>query len=415
MPDWKNYPPTEFCIRFLEWSRNSFKTVFLILFSVSALAQESFVQHPAEKLASFPFTTLTGGVIVVRVQLDGYPDTLNFIIDTGSGGISIDSLTCLRMKLPSEPSDKMVLGIGGIRKVRFVNHKKLRVGDLEIDSLNFHISDYSLLSSVYGDKIDGIMGFSFLSRYIVKIDYDNNIITVFSRGYMKYPKGGFLLRPSLVSLPVQSAKVKEAGESTCKFYFDTGAGLCLLLTTDFLADSAIFNKYKKPLPTQAQGLGGKANMEITTLKEFRLGPYKFKNIPTHIFDDEYNVTAYPYLAGLIGNDILRRFNLLLNYEKKTFYLSPNTHFYDPFDYSYTGLGLYWDEDGEIRVGDIQKGSPAELAGFAVGDVVISVNKNTSKNLQTYKMLMQNVGQRLKFIVLRGTGPVELTLKVKSIL
>ena len=382
--------------------------------NTGAQAQEAYVR-PAVKLSSFPFTTLTGGVILVAIQLDGYPDTLHFVIDTGSAGMSIDSTTSLRLNLLSVPSDVQVLGIGGTRNVRFVLKKKIHIGSLAIDSLNMHISDYSLLSSVYGEKIDGILGFSFLNRFIVKIDYDSQIVTIFSRGYMRYPKGGFLLHPTLVSLPVQAATIRESLQSNCRFYFDTGAGLCLLLTTDFLKDTALFAKSKTPLPTQAQGLGGKANMQITTLKEFKLGPYKFKNIPTHIFDDEYNVTAYPALAGLIGNDILRRFNILLNYEKKCFYLTPNTHYNDPFDYSYTGLGLYWEETGEITVGDIQKGSPAAKAGFEVGDVVQSVNYNDSKNLQVYKTMMQNIGSNLRFNVLREKTMVTLTMRVKSIL
>ena len=83
----------------------------------------------------------------------------------------------------------------------------------------------------------------------------------------------------------------------------------------------------------------------------KLGPYKFRNVPTYIFEDEYNVTSYPYLGGLIGNDMLRRFNFIMNYERRDLYLMPNSHFTEPFDYSYTGLGMYV-IDGEIRVIDV---------------------------------------------------------------
>jgi predicted metalloprotease with PDZ domain len=156
-------------------------------------------------------------------------------------------------------------------------------------------------------------------------------------------------------------------------------------------------------------------MQITTMKELKLGPYKFRNIPVYIFDDEYNVTSYPYLAGLIGNDVLRRFNIILNYEKKILYLTPNSHFRDPFDYSYTGLGLYWVE-GEIRVGDVMKDSPADKAGFKLDDVVIGVNDNLSQNLQLYKSMLQNTGDRIKVLVKRpDAGMLELSIKVKSIL
>ena len=43
----------------------------------------------------------------------------------------------------------------------------------EVDSLDFYINDYEILSSVYGEKIDGVIGYSLFSRYIIKIDYDS--------------------------------------------------------------------------------------------------------------------------------------------------------------------------------------------------------------------------------------------------
>ena len=369
----------------------------------------------ARLLTQIPFTTFTGGVVVVRAQLVGYPDTLNFIMDTGSGGISLDSATCLRLHILPELTDRLIMGIGGVRQLRYVKNKSLEIGNLRMDSLNFHVSDYDILSSVYGDRIDGIIGYSFFSRYIVKIDYDSNLVSIYTKGTIKYPRGGQILKPTMVNIPMEGATLRDSRQLDARFYFDTGAGLCLLLNTDFVRDSAIFSTDKKPLPTQAQGMGGKANMEITTMKELKLGPYRFKNLPVYIFEDDYNVTSYPYLAGLIGNDVLRRFNIILNYEKKILCLMPNTHYRDPFDYSYTGLGLYW-IDGEIRVGDVMKDSPAEKAGFKADDIVISMNDNMSQNLQLYKSMLQNTGDRIKIMVNRpDSGMLILNLKVRSIL
>src|SRR5450432_435869 len=155
-------------------------------------------------------------------------------------------------------TDKLISGIGGVRQLRFVNNKSLIIGNLRVDSLNFHVSDYDILSSVYGDRIDGIIGYSFYSRYIVKIDYDSNEMYVYSKGNFKYPRGGFILRPAMVGLPVEGAMIRDIREVNARFYFDTGAGLCLLLNSDFMRDSAILNLEKKPLPTQAQGMAEKA-------------------------------------------------------------------------------------------------------------------------------------------------------------
>ena len=106
-------------------------------------------------------------------------------------------------------------------------------------------------------------------------------------------------------------------------------------------------------------------MRLTTIRELKLGPFHFHHVPTYIFDDAYNVTSYPNLGGLIGNDILRRFNVILNYDRRYFCLTPNSHYHDLFDYSYSGLSIYWEDDGMIRVGDVMPGSPAEKAGLKV--------------------------------------------------
>ena len=388
--------------------------VATITLSSPLQAQEEFVPPPAKLLSTFPFRQFTGGVVLVKARFAEYPDSLNFILDTGSGGISLDSTTCERLKIKSSPSDRTIRGIAGIRTVRFVYNQKLHLPNLDVDSLNFHVNDYEILTAAYGEQIDGIIGFSFLSRYIVKIDYDSSRIHVYSKGSMKYPRGGFLLRPILSTLPIQVARIHDEREINSRFYFDTGAGLCLLLSSDFVDDSSLLSKKKKPVLTQGEGLGGKMEMKLTTVRDFKLGPYRFKKVPTYIFDDNYNVTAYPYLGGLIGNDILRRFNIIINYDRRDIYLQPNTHFRDPFDYSYTGLGIY-KIDGEVRVIDIMPGSPAEKAGFIPGDIIMAMNNNFSKNVQTYKNLMQNVGEKIKVLVLRENGPIILTLKVKSIL
>src|SRR5580698_4946456 len=88
-----------------------------IIFATScnfANAQEEFIPPPSQLLTSFPFNILTGGIITVKARMGNYPDTLTFIFDTGSGGISLDSSTCIKLKIPTELSDKTIRGIAGI-------------------------------------------------------------------------------------------------------------------------------------------------------------------------------------------------------------------------------------------------------------------------------------------------------------
>jgi hypothetical protein len=187
-----------------------------------------------------------------------------------------------------------------------------------------------------------------------------------------------------------------------------------MLNEDFLEDSNFLDKKRVLYAKEAEGVGGKVDMHMTVIKEMRIGPYRFKNIPVFVFNDTFNITSYPYLSGIIGNDILRRFNLILNYAKREFYLMPNSHYQDPFDYAYSGIELYY-IDGDIVLGDVAIGSPAEVAGLQEGDVLIGINNILNANIQQYKTTLQAAGQKIRIIITRDGKLMEFNFKVKSIL
>ncbi len=380
-------------------------------------AQEQFVETipPSKYITSIPFTMLTGGVVLIRAKLNDYPDSLNFILDTGSGGISLDSTTVEEFRIPTTPSDKTIRGIGGIKKVSFFNNGALAFPGLKVERLNFHVNDYEILSSVYGIRIDGIIGYSFFSRYIVSINYDEYKIHVYSLGNYAYPREGHILRPMFTALPIQHSYFTDSKRFFQRFYLDTGAGLSFLLSERYIKDSAVLRKKKKePFLTQAEGLGGKMSMRLTTVREVRIGPYRFRKVPTLLFSDDYNVTSYPHVGGLIGNDLLRRFNITFNYTRQEVHIVPNSHYRDLFDYAYTGLSIYY-TDGKIFVDDVVPGSPADKAGLKKDDVVIAVNNNMSNNIQTYKAMMQSVHEKINIVVSREGKLMEVKMRPVSIL
>lgn len=389
---------------------------FIILFLfllANVQAQEILPQKEAKFITRFPFKQFSGGVMVLQAQFGNIPDTLNFILDTGSGGISLDSSTCEEFNIPLTPSDTIITGIGGIRKVSFAFDKTLTLPGLKIEHLNFHVNNYEVLSSVYGEKVDGIIGFSFFSRYIVKIDFDSSLIEVYSPGKIDYPRSGTTLHPAFTNLPIQWLNVKDKKNMGFNFYLDTGAGLCLLMSEKFASDSGILLKRRKPVVTQAEGMGGKLQMRLTLVKEVKIGPYKFKSVPAYLYKDDYNVTSYPFTGGLFGNDLLRRFNMVFNYPNHEINITPNTHFNEEFDYAYTGLGIYY-INGKIMVEDVITGSPAYKAHFKVNDEVIAVNKNFSLNMQVYKNILQRPYESIKILIRREGILKELTMNTARI-
>ena len=395
------------------------KYLFCILSIICTLgicnAQELLAPLPqAVFITRFAFKQYSGGVIIVKAKLENLPDSLNFILDTGSGGISLDSTTCATYHLKPTPSDTTIRGMGGEHKVSFLFNKQLHFPGLTVSKLNFHINNYEVLSSVYGEKIDGIIGYSFFNRYIVKINFDSAYITVYRPGELNYPRGGTILRPSFTTLPIQNLTFKDKKKQDFNFYFDTGAGLCFLLSEQYAKDSSILLSKRKPFHTQAEGMGGRLQMRLTVVKMVQIGNYRFRNVPTYLFNDEFKVTSYPFVGGLLGNDLLRRFNLIINYPKKEIHLQPNTHFNEPFDYAYTGMAIYYNE-GIIIVEDIIGGSPADKAGLKVDDVIIGVSNNFTNNIMAYKTILQSSNEKIRITLRRNEVLMQVTIKPLSIL
>jgi hypothetical protein len=381
----------------------------ILLFVSVASAQET----PVQPLTRIPFLSLTGGVMIVTAQMPPFPDTLQFIFDTGSSGISLDSSTAAYLGLQPVYSGYAIRGVGGIRKVPFVNGRSLQLGSIRADSLDFHVNDYSVLTSVYGVRIDGIIGYSLLSRYVIRIDQELQQMDWFSAGVNVYPRRGYRMKLEIDKLPSHAAYVQDVRGEQSRFLIDLGAGLNLLFSRRYVQSSGLLDNTRKRWIKSGEGIGGRIEMELTTMRQLRIGPYRFRQVPINIFDDDFNVTNYPEWAGLIGNDLLRRFQVILNYPAKEMHLLPNRYFSDPFDYSYSGLELYLVAN-KIRVGYLAPGSPAAAAGLELGDEVVAVNKNFSGILTEYKFQLQKAGERVRIIYRRDEKIGELEFRVLRI-
>ena len=389
--------------------------LLILLFSINGLcvkAQE--IKNNVQPIAIIPFKQISGGVILIKACLNNHKDSLNFILDTGSGGISLDSTTSISLGLNTLDTDTIISGIGGLKKVRFAFDETLHFSGLSVDLHAIHRYDYGLLSNVYGEKIDGVIGAPFFKRYVVQIDFELNQIFVFTPGKFNYPQKGVLMKMPLQPLPIQHILVKDKKKVGFDFYLDTGAGLSFLMSEQFTQDSNILSAEKNSYLIQAEGLGGKKQMRLTVLKQIKFGPFTFKKVPTYLFKDDYNVTSYPLSGGLVGNEILRRFNLIINYGQQEIHFLPNNHYFDHFDYGYSGLNLFLIND-QIIVEDIIPQSPADLAGFKIGDEVISVDGNFSGNLQQYKNMLQEPEKKLKIILKRSGVLLSINMTTWSIL
>jgi hypothetical protein len=364
----------------------------------------------SRNLSTIPFLQVTGGVIIVQAQLLPFPDTLQFIFDTGSSGISLDSSTVKYLGLQPAYTGQLIRGVGGIREVPMLQNKSLKIGQLQADSLNFYVNDYTVLTSIYGVRIDGVIGYALLSRFIVQVDYEKQQMNWYTPGPFVYPRHGYLLQPQINKLPACQVQIKDMKADSTTMMIDIGAGLNLLFSNRYLAKSSVLDSSRNYWTTSGEGIGGQIDLRLTVLPKFRIGPYRFKKIPSTLFEDPYNATNFPTWSGLIGSDLLRRFNIVLNYPSKEIHIRPNRYYYEPFDYSYTGMELYL-INNQTEVGFVAPSSPAALAGIEVGDQILAINKVIAGSLDNYKAELNHAKKKITLLYKRANKIETAEIKV----
>jgi len=118
-----------------------------------------------------------------------------------------------------------------------------------------------MLMPIYGFKVDGILGFDFFSRFITKIDYANEKLSVYNPENFKY-KGDGAIIPVEIDNNIPKAPVKVNEIHTGSWSIDTGATL-----TSFHYPYAKENNFhdEKGLYSLASGVGG------DYMKNYKLG------------------------------------------------------------------------------------------------------------------------------------------------
>ncbi len=222
------------------------------------------------------------------------------------------------------------------------------------------------------------------------------------------------MKPKLIKLPYLPAEAKDAKRRRVNYLFDIGAGLTALFSDDYMKDSTLLKAKRKKYLKQGEGLGGKVDFYLSVIKELKIESYRFKNVPINIFDDEYNIMAYPSSGVLVGSDIFRRFNCILNYKNKEIYIKPNKYFKDAFDYAYSGIELYL-LNGKAIIGDIPKSSPADKAQLKAGDEVLSVNNKFGMTLNDFKQALQENYGAVQLLIRRDGELIAKKIKVVNIL
>lgn len=115
-------------------------------------------------------------LILIEVSVNNQ-GPFSFVVDTGATFTVLSPETAQKVGLdPISGVKDAGHGVGGQVQVSLVSLESLRVGETEVKDLKVAIMDLTNLKQILGD-LDGVIGYNFLSKFRVTIDYPQQVIS----------------------------------------------------------------------------------------------------------------------------------------------------------------------------------------------------------------------------------------------
>lgn len=259
---------------------------------------------PPNRLAStndtIPFTLGANNAIHIKGKINN-SDPLDLIFDTGASvGVLSDEAASKHASLKQD------------------NKNSFEFAGITILNSPAILVDYN--GNLRGD---GVIGYNAFEGKIVEINYDRNILVVHTsleKIPMRYSAIDMIWRGS--NLYIEGILKTTGKQYKGLFLFDTGSKFALSITKSFASSNQLYNELKKVGTRRGKGVNGKTIKSNTViLPEFEIGGFPLKNVPTDLeLPAEGDGLAY----DLLGNDVLKRFNVILDYDHSVVYLQPNS-------------------------------------------------------------------------------------------
>jgi hypothetical protein len=258
------------------------------------------------------------------VQIGDHRDLL-FLFDTGASASAIDLKTAERLQLSPTGTVK-VEGTAGVIDAKTVKIPSLSVGEARVDNLSATAQDLSASLAPKAMRLDGILGYDFLSHCSVEINFKDHTI-----GFSKKPS-----RPALrtaVAVPftldhrIPRFKGILSGSIDADFRLDTGASLFETRDVYLNVTEATWRKLtdsdSRLVPEghlKGSGPGGEVELPVARIKEFSLGELVIPK-PYVIVQPKVGYFARPDAVGFISNNLLERYGpVAVDYLERKLYL-----------------------------------------------------------------------------------------------
>jgi len=393
--------------------------VFLC-FAGGSYSQDNFSIQNKHKSDKISFS-LINNVIIIPVEINGV--TLSFLLDTGVSKPIIFNYLNVSDTLRIKDTETIFLkGLGGGDSVETLksSNNVLRIGDaikLRQDLYAVFNSNLNFAPKL-GIPVHGIIGYDIFKDFVVEINYSKRYIKITEPKVYKYKKckkcETFNLEFNNYK-PYLNANVTINDKNIpVKLLIDTGGSDALWLFENDSLGIVSTSKYFDDF--LGHGLSGSVYGKRSKIQSFSLKHFEFKqaNVAFPNAESISLATQFKDRNGSVSGNILKRFNIVMDYNNNKVTLKKNVNFKAKFTYNGSGIELAHDgvrfvkeidnsnlniignqvaseNDNKIvfdntckislkpsyTIVELRKGSPAERAGLMIGDVILSINSKPS--------------------------------------
>ncbi len=236
--------------------------------------------------------------------------------------------------------------------------------------------DFLHLEELTGESIHGILGGRIFRGLVMEIDYKKSKVILYNASTFNIKDDGYTKFDLQIikHKPYIKAEISLDAKETIELdlLIDTGAALPFLVFLNSHESLQLPENFVKG--NLGKGLGGDIEGYLSKVNLLKLANvFEFNNVITsfqHI-DPNLDPIVYANRNGLIGNPILERFKIYIDFVGAKIYLKPRANYNKAFEYDKSGLIIYafGPELSNFYVKDVIKGSPAYESGIRKGDMI----------------------------------------------
>ncbi len=333
--------------------------------------------------------------VYLNVMLDG-KGPYRFIFDTGGQNL-IDPAVAQEIGAFGTGSAQGS-GVGSQTEgFSFAKVSALQVGDALLKDQLFAVAPTRQgFGMSAGSRVDGLIGWEVLARYVTTFDYAGKTVTLALPGTAQPPAGGHVVPFVLYGTQPQIACTIDAIPAECTI--DTGARDTIGFVTPFIASHpSIVPAKLTAVGVDGFGFGGAALGRLGRVSDVGIDGLHLPDLVADYSVQTAGAFAAPFVAANIGGGLLRRFTVTFDYGNETMTLVPNADFAERDAYERAGLFLI-NRAGAIAVVDSRPGTPAAEAGVVKGDVITAVNGVSTATMtlgEIRAVFMQPAGTTVK--------------------